>query len=154
PDLIRNPLAGILGYSEMGAEPDPDAGGLTTPELFGRIKHDAERLRRLVDNVFELARHESGNNDWSMAPVEVGRVIHDVAGSFTRIASARRVTFAIDLVEPIGPAMGNADRLAQVISNLLGNAVKFSPEGGKVEIRAYRETVRSGDPAAPPIPPA
>ncbi len=150
---IRNPLAGILGYSEMGAEPG-ETDGLPVVELFGRIKHDAERLRRLVDNVFELARHESGNTDWSMAPVELGRLVTDVARSFAPIASARRIRFALELDEPIGPAMGNSDRLAQVVSNLLGNAVKFSPDGGTVEIRVYRETVRSGDPAAPPIPPA
>jgi len=151
---IRNPLAGILGYSEMGVEPELAPGGLTPAELFTRIRHDAERLRRLVDNVFELARHEQGNTDWSMAPVEVGKLVQDVAGGFARVTAARGVTLALDLVEPIGPAIGNADRLAQVVSNLLGNAVKFSPDGGTIDIRVYRETVRSGDRGAPPIPPS
>ncbi|MCL4222987.1 MAG: protein kinase [Myxococcales bacterium] len=151
---IRNPLAGILGYSEMGSEPELAGDTLPPAELFGRIRHDAERLRRLVDNVFELARHESGNIDWSMAPVEVGKLVADVAHGFARVAAARRVGIALELDEPIGPAMGNADRLAQVVSNLLGNAVKFSPEGGRIELRVRRETVRAGDPVAPPIPPA
>ncbi len=150
---IRNPLAGILGYSEMGTDPESSAEGLPAAELFARIRYDAERLRRLVDNVFELTRHESGTTDWSMTPVEVGKLIHDVAGSFARVAAARGVELRFELNEPIGPALGNADRLAQVVSNLLGNAVKFSPDGGRIEICARRETVLSGDPVAPPIPP-
>ena len=149
---IRNPLAGILGYSEMGQEPDGTPDGLAPTELFGRIRHDAERLRRLVDNVFELARHESGHIDWSMTPVEVGKLIHDVAGGFARALTTRRLSLSIDVDEPLGPALANADRIAQVLSNLLGNAVKFSPEGSAIEIAARRETVRASDPVAPPIP--
>jgi two-component system phosphate regulon sensor histidine kinase PhoR len=51
-----------------------------------------------------------------------------------------------------GPALGNGDRLLQVLNNLLSNAVKFTPRGGHIEVRARREAVLASDPAAPPVP--
>lgn len=151
---IRNPLAGILGYSEMGREPEPGAQRLTPTALFDRIHLDAERLRRLVDNVFELSRHEAGRIDDSMSPVDVERVVKEVAGGFSRALEDRKLTLALTVNDPLGPAQGNADRLAQVVSNLLGNAIKFSPDGGTIAVALRRERVRAGDPVAPPLPPS
>lgn len=150
---IRNPLAGILGYSEMGREAEPVAR-LPASALFDRIHLDAERLRRLVDNVFELSRHEAGRIDDSMAPVDVEKVVKDVAGGFARALEDRRLTLALTVTDPLGSAQGNADRLAQVVSNLLGNAIKFSPDGGTISVGLRRERVRAGDPVAPPLPPS
>jgi|GEM_PF-1120571 len=150
---IRNPLAGILGYSEMGREPDPSPR-LSAGALFDRIHFDAERLRRLVDNVFELSRHEAGRVDDSMSPVDVEKVVKEVAGGFARSLEDRRLTLALTVTDPLGPAQGNADRLAQVVSNLLGNAIKFSAPGGTIAVNLRRERVRAGDPVAPPLPPS
>ncbi len=150
---IRNPLAGILGYSEMGREPELAPAHLDPLALFDRIHGDAERLRRLVDNVFELARHEAGRLDASFGPIDMEHVVRTVLGDFARAASERRLELAITIDEPVGPALGNADRLAQVISNLVGNAVKFSPIGGTIELSLRRERVHVGDPTAPPMSP-
>jgi signal transduction histidine kinase/tetratricopeptide (TPR) repeat protein len=149
---IRNPLAGILGYSEMGSDPE-FAGELgDARELLGRIRHDAERLRRLVDNVLELARHESDNVDWSMTAVDVGALAADVAENYRPVCERKRITLEVTGRDAAGSAIGNTDRLAQVLSNLLGNAVKFTPDGGAITIAVRRESVRVDDPNAPPIP--
>lgn len=150
---IRNPLAGILGYTEMGRDRELAPAHLGDAELFDRIHADAERLRRLVDNVFEMARHEAGRPDASFGPVDLERVARAVIGDFARAISERRLTIAITADEPVGPALGSSDRLAQVVANLLGNAIKFSPIGGTIEVRLQRERVVAGDPAAPPLPP-
>jgi signal transduction histidine kinase len=146
---IRNPLAGILGYSEMG-------GDLEMPpevrELLGRIRSDAERLRRLVDNILELARHESGNIEWSMTAVDVDQLVDDVVANHKLAADRKNITLTTQSEELLGSALGNADRLAQVLSNLLGNALKFTPAGGRVTVSCRRESVHGSDPHAPPIP--
>ncbi len=149
---IRNPLAGILGYSDVVAEGAAGPGGLAPVPRLARIHHEAERLRRLVDNVFELARHEAGHVDWPRGPVDVGPLVRDVAEGFGRLLGERHLDLQLTIADPLAPAMGNADRLAQVIGNLLGNAIKFSPEGERIDLSVRRETVTSGDPMAPPIP--
>jgi signal transduction histidine kinase/tetratricopeptide (TPR) repeat protein len=146
---IRNPLAGILGYSEMGAEME---ASVEVREVLGRIRSDAERLRRLTDNVLELARHESGNVDWSMTAIDVGQLIDDVAANAKVVCDRKSVALVVDVHELDVAALGNADRVAQVLSNLIGNAVKFTPPGGTVTIVARRESVLSRDSNAPPIP--
>jgi signal transduction histidine kinase/tetratricopeptide (TPR) repeat protein len=145
---IRNPLAGILGYSEMGFE----GASAEAKEILGRIRSDAERLRRLVDNMLELSRHESGNIDWSMTAVDVGHLIDDVAANIRVACSRKQVTLDVDTSELSSTALGNADRLAQVLSNLIGNALKFTPPGGTIRITARRESVMGNDPNPPPIP--
>ncbi|HTM19129.1 MAG TPA: GAF domain-containing sensor histidine kinase, partial [Kofleriaceae bacterium] len=146
---VRNPLSGILGYSDMG-----ETGGFTAEagELFGHIRRDAVRLKRLVDNVLELARHESGNVDWSMAPFDMGPLLEETASSFRPQCELKQIELAVDAAGVHRHAMGNPDRILQVLANLCGNAVKFTPTGGRVTMRARVETVSAADPDAPPMP--
>src|SRR5690606_2058315 len=76
---IRNPLSGILGYAELGVGEHGDSDG--PGELFGRIRHDGLRLRRLVDNIMELSRQEAGKVDWSFGAVDLAALIADAAAS-------------------------------------------------------------------------
>lgn len=146
---IRNPLAGIIGYADIG---EADDLGPEATEIFGHIRTDADRLRRLVDNVLELARHESGNVDWSMISLDVRELIDEVARGYGPQCELKRIGLTIDYEGLTPRALGNPDRLMQVLSNLLGNAVKFTPEGGSITVRAYPEAVAANDPEAPPIP--
>ncbi len=146
---LRNPLAGILGYSEMCADPDLDAS--TLRELITRVHGDAGRMARLVENVLEVTRHERGNTEWSMTAVDVGTLAQEVARGYQRSCDRRNVTLAL-AIDGRSTALGNHDRLVQVVSNLMSNAVKFVPVGGTITIAVRREVVRAGDPTAPPPP--
>lgn len=149
---IRNPLAGILGYSDIGEAGETEEVGLEPAEVFRRIRLDAERLRRLVDNVLELARHERGNVEWSMAPFDIATLVVAVIDSNRPICEQKRVSMVADTAALTTRAFGNPDRLMQVLSNLVGNALKFTPAEGTITIVARNEAVAATDPEAPPMP--
>jgi signal transduction histidine kinase len=146
---IRNPLAGILGFSEIGCTSVEDD---KTRELFERIKRDGERLRRLVDNVLELARHDAGKVDWLFEPVDMAALVDEVVDMFRPACAEKSLELEVQTSDLTAKARASADRIAQVISNLVGNAVKFTPAGGKITVAARTEIVGADDPEAPPVP--
>lgn len=147
---IRNPLAGILGYSDLGEE-DGELH-IEPKELFGRIRRDAERLRRLVDNVLELARHESGNVEWSMGPFNMAELVGEIVASYEPTCEQKNISISTNTSKLNGPALGNPDRIMQVLANLVNNAVKFSGPDDTIVITARREAVAPDDPELPPLP--
>ncbi len=149
---VRNPLAGILGYSDIGEAGETEEVGLESTEVFRRIRLDAERLRRLVDNVLELARHESGNVEWSMQSFNIKELLGAVIDSNRPITEQKQITLHSDTEGLQTHAYGNADRIMQVLANLVGNAVKFTPAGGSITLVARNESVAATDPEAPPMP--
>lgn len=148
---IRNPLAGILGYSEIGEADEAADMGLEVVDVFRHIRSDAERLRRVVDNVLELARHERGHVEWTMQPFDMAELIHAIVKSCQPACTVREVTMRASTAGLSRLAHGNADRVMQVLSNLVNNALKFTPPGGTITISARTERVKARDPEAPPI---
>ncbi len=135
---IRNPLAGILGFSELF----PEEAAEMTPkfaQLMGRIHQDAQRLKRLVDNILELARLEAGKVEWTMTPVSVPSLLADARTTFEGIAAKKQVSLVVSAAPDLPDVLGNGDRLFQVLSNLVGNAIKYSPENGHITLSARLE---------------
>jgi signal transduction histidine kinase len=137
---IRNPLAGILGFSELLPEETTEMPPRFV-SLMGRIHNDAQRLKRLVDNILELARLEAGKVEWSMKPVAVADLLRDVQAAYEVLASKKKIKLVASVAPALPRGLGNADRLFQVLSNLVGNALKFTPSSGTITMTARPEMI-------------
>jgi len=128
---FRTALTGIQGFSELIRD-----GGLETDEVRaygGYIFNDADRVNRLIGDMLDLDRMESGRMSIRLADVDINEVVSDV---MTRAASSSSVIseFKADLDPRLPIVTGDRDRLVQVVTNLVNNAVKYSPDGGTVTL--------------------
>lgn len=133
---FRSPLAGILG-SVTGILNLPDQhDGAVRRELLLIIKEQTNRLSRYVDNFLSVARLESGSIDVNLSEVSLEPLIYDVWETFGEAGGARRFLQArIDA----RPLRTDPNLLAQVLGNVLENAIKYSPEESVVDVRSWQE---------------
>lgn len=103
------------------------------------LNRSFERLGRLVEEVLEGARMQAGKLGIRREPLDLTHVVKEVVDSFVNTCTQRRIRLDVHL-EPSMPLMGDAGRLGQVVGNLVGNAVKFTPADGAISIRAKRSS--------------
>jgi two-component system phosphate regulon sensor histidine kinase PhoR len=137
---LRTPLTSILAFVETledGAVDDPD----NNRRFLEVIRRNAERMRALINDVLELSQIESGRISIDIGEVKLHRAVADVFTDLSAAASARD----IDLISNI-PAdavvTADADRLYQMLTNLVDNAVKFNRDGGTVTVSLERRPGR------------
>jgi len=127
---FRTGLVGIQGFSEMIRDADLPIAEIKS--YAGDINNDALRLNRMINDMLDLDRIEAGRLVLRKEAVNINLVLRE-AIERTRASGGKHVITAnLDSVEPI--VQCDADRLAQIVSNLLTNAVKYSPNGGEVEV--------------------
>jgi signal transduction histidine kinase len=131
---FRTPLTGIQGFSEMMR--DEDLTPAQNREYAGDINKDARRLARLITDMLDLDRMESGRMTLNSEPVDFNRIVAEAAAQFRLSAADHPIELDLDRRLPV--MMGDADRLTQVVNNLVSNAMKYSPKGGAVELRTRR----------------
>jgi two-component system phosphate regulon sensor histidine kinase PhoR len=130
---LRTPLSSINAYVEMlldgEAEDEADRAG-----FYRVIQTEATRLGRLIDNVLELNRLESGALPTPLEPVDLHAVIAECMERLAPQARARRIALR-QLSCPLGQQVhADYDLLCQALVNVVGNAVKYTPEGGRIEL--------------------
>ena len=129
---VRTPLASIIGSAhtlrQRGSELTPEQ----REQLLAVIDREAERLAGLLEEAFDTARIETGTFTYTLAELDLGALVEEAVAAAT--ASGGAVVLEL---EPRLPSVnGDRGRLRQVLSNLIENAVKFSPPGGSVEVTA------------------
>ncbi len=132
---LKTPLTSISGYAEtlVGDHTDP----ATTRRFLEVILANSRRMQRLVDDLLDLSRIESGG--WRPQPevLDVGMVGREVWTLLAARAEERGVRFAQDLAVPT--TFADPDALRQVLSNLMDNALRYTPKGGTITLRTRRE---------------
>jgi PAS domain S-box-containing protein len=133
---LRTPLTSIYGFAETLLREDASFGEEDRASFVRYIASEAERLNRLVDGLLSAARLETGAVGLTLAPVDVAAVARDVAPW----AGGRSEQHTLALVLPPGGALAeaDADRVRQVLINLIDNAIKYSPDGGTVTVRVRK----------------
>ena len=132
---LRTPLTGIKGFAEILQTYD-DIDVETQRRFISIINSECDRLARLINDVLDLARIESGQEQWIMTPVSISEVIETAVNAAQVLIGQKGLSLAVD-VEPDVPSIwGDRDKLVQVMTNLLGNAIKFTLNDGKIEIKA------------------
>ncbi|HET7767800.1 MAG TPA: PAS domain S-box protein [Chloroflexota bacterium] len=132
---FRTPLTTIQGYSEMIRDEDLP---LEDVKQFGQAINGASlRLNRLIGDLLDLDRIESDRMTLHREEVALNAVVDEVVSLMQPTSPRHTLTMTLDGAQP--RVWGDRDRLAQVITNLVGNAVKYSPDGGTVVIRTRVE---------------
>lgn len=139
---LRTPLTPILGCARLLAEQFRPEPGSPQARLIRGITSGAEALESRLSDLLNLAQFEAGAFSLEIAPVDVGGLLKDLASQFQPLAERKGQTLALDLPDGLPLVKGDRRRIAQVLMNLLDNAVKFTPEGGSILVRA---TIRNGD---------
>jgi len=132
---LRTPLTSIIGYAEFLE--DCVGGPLTTEqeEFVGQIQASSRRLQRIVDDMLDFARLEAGTFRLERQEVNLGdRVGREVASLQPQAREARLDLAAEIPAEPV-KVCADAGRIGQVLLNLVGNAIKFTPAGGRIRVR-------------------
>ena len=134
---LRSPLTSIKGFAELlTSGPHADSIPPRQREFVEIIGRSANRLVGLVDELLDIARLNADQVTLQRRPIDVGEAIREVAELMSaRIAGAHQ-RLEISIAPTLGPAMADADKLRQVIGNLLTNAHLYTPAGGRIEIRA------------------
>jgi two-component system sensor histidine kinase BaeS len=135
---LRTPLTTIKGTAEGlidGVLP-------ADPETFHRIYKEADRLQRLVVDLQELSRVEAGAYQLALKPAQPGDLVAAVAERLGGQFDDKEVALVTDIPAGLPPVLADEDRIGQVLLNLVGNALQYTPSGGKVTIHAQRERDR------------
>jgi signal transduction histidine kinase len=130
---LRTPLTNIRAYAETlseGVLNDPEA----LRECYNVIVGETHRLSRLVEDILSLSQLEAGSVRLSMDDVNTARLIRQVVEDMQANADEKSVDLVLSLPAKVPTIRGDKERMAVVLTNLVGNAIKYTPQGGSVEV--------------------
>jgi len=135
---LRTPIASInllVETLQRGAMTDPQAG----PHFLHRIEVETQAMARLVEELLELSRLETGVLSLRLDSVNLEELLQEVINRLAPTATEKSIAVELDLQESLPPARADLKRIEQVLMNLVHNAIKFTPAGGQVLLRARRQ---------------
>jgi len=137
---IKVPLTVILGYTEMLTDPEPPPDQIP-PDILTRIRESGETIHALVCNFLDLSRIEAGRMTLDRRPFDLTAMLAHAVEHYGSTARRKGVRLALE-TEPLPPLVADETQLQRVVTNLLGNAIKYTATGGRVTVSTAREDGR------------
>lgn len=131
---LRTPLSSIKAYVEMLVDGEA-TDEKTLREYYEIIQSSSERLSRLIDNMLNISRIESGTVRVNKEPVSMAVVVKEAADVARPQAEAKQIKLDVELTPVFYQVLADRDMIYQAVLNLLSNAVKYTPEGGSVTVK-------------------
>ncbi len=136
---LKTPLSVIRGYVSLLQ--DGIYGEVAEPQrpVLGSVADQTDRLARLIQQLLDISRLEAGGGRLEPNPFDLGAFLQELKVSFDALAQQNQIDFELETTPDLPATLiGDADRLNEVIGNLLSNAFKFTPRGGRIRLRAAR----------------
>lgn len=135
---LRTPITSIKAFAELILM-KPSMPPEKKTRFLEVVKSESERLARLINDVLDLTRIENGELHWHIDRLSLADVIRHSVSSIEPLAYDKDLSISVVLDPQLPELSGDKDRLVQVVTNILSNAVKFTPSGGSVRISAFPE---------------
>jgi signal transduction histidine kinase len=127
---LRTPLASIKMAIDLVVKRTVGEINREQEDVLGRAKNNVDRLRRLIDDILDLTKIESGKLSMNFLMNDIHGAVREVIEAQKDVAEGRGLYLKTEFDEKIGPVPFDRDRMIQVLNNLLGNAIKFTGQGG------------------------
>jgi signal transduction histidine kinase len=140
---LRTPLTRLRGTAEMALAGEPDVERYR--EALADCVEETDRVLVMLNTLMDISEAESGAMKLQREPVALGDVVHRAVDLYHDVADAKGVSLAVSEADAAQPVVVSADRtrLEQVAANLIDNAVKYTPAGGRVDVEVAREEARA-----------
>jgi signal transduction histidine kinase len=135
---FRTPLTSLRMAIHLCAEEKVGAINDKQADLLFAARHDTQRLQQIVDDLLNLSRIQSGRIDLHARTLSVDTVVAEALQAFRDAATQKRINLGTEIFPGQGDILADPERIGLVFSNLFGNALKYTPEGGTVTVRARR----------------
>ncbi len=132
---LRTPLTSIKAFTELILL-KPKMPSEKRNKLLTIINNETDRLARLINDVLDLTKIESGKLSWHITNLSFDDIIQTSVSGIQSLADNKSLVITTSVKRPLPSLLGDRDRLIQVITNILSNAIKFTPQGGKIRISA------------------
>src|SRR5207249_216550 len=136
---LRTPLNAIIGFSELMHDGKTGPVSADQQEFLGDILASSRHLLQLINDVLDLSKVESGKMEFHPEPVDLAKLVGEIQDVLRGVAAGKRIRLNATVDPEIGPVVLDPAKLKQVLYNFLSNAVKFTPEAGRVSVRAAPE---------------
>lgn len=135
---LRTPITSIKAFVELMLM-KPGMQAERKARLLTIINIEIDRLARLISDLLDLSRIESGRMNWKVSDLSIEDILQTSLAGMLPLAANKGLIMTSELEPGLPRFPGDRDRLVQVMTNLISNAIKFTPAGGSVDVRAYQE---------------
>ncbi len=133
---LRTPLTNIRSYAETLSENAGDLPPEMEQKFLGVILGESDRMTHIVQDLLTLSRFDSGHDDLNLTQFSFSKAISDVYHAVRLEAGRHRHDFTVNIPEEMPPITADRERIVQVMMNIVSNAIKYTPDGGKIHISA------------------